>query len=256
MIEPGAPRGQLGERELGEALFHRNQRGVTLTAAGHAFLPHARAALASVERGRDTVQAMQGLLTGQLRVGVSGPLDWRFATALGAYARAHPGIELSLREDNRERIVSAVGQGELGVAQICMTGEPVPTSVSTEVVSVDPLVVAVGCDHPLAACDEVPLTWLEGEPIITLEAGTGLRSGLEAVCAASGFAPRIERLVGLAWNEAATSPAVRAFLELAADHFAASDGSSGAPDLGTGTGTGAGVRADVVHLVDVPVAAA
>jgi DNA-binding transcriptional LysR family regulator len=31
--------------------------------------------------------------------------------------------------------------------------------------------------------------------------------------------PRIDRPVGLAWNDAATSPAVRAFLALADHHF-------------------------------------
>src|SRR5687768_8769938 len=117
------------ERELGETLFHRDQRGVTLTAAGEAFLPHARAALAAVARGRETVAAMRGLLEGRLSVGVSGPMDRRFAAALGDYSRAHPAIEIALREDNRDGIVASVAKGDIGVAQICMTGEPVPPSV-------------------------------------------------------------------------------------------------------------------------------
>ena len=49
------------ERELGEALFRRDRRGVALTGAGEALLPHARAALAAAERGRDTIAALQRL---------------------------------------------------------------------------------------------------------------------------------------------------------------------------------------------------
>jgi DNA-binding transcriptional LysR family regulator len=38
------------EGELGQALFHRDQRAVRLTAACEALLPHARAALAAADR--------------------------------------------------------------------------------------------------------------------------------------------------------------------------------------------------------------
>jgi DNA-binding transcriptional LysR family regulator len=182
------------ERELGEALFHRDQRGVTLTAAGAAFLPHARAALAAVDRGRATVRALQGLLEGRLCVGVSGPLDHRFAAALGEYARAHPGVEIALREDNRDRIVASLADGDLGVAQICLTGEPIPTCVTAEEVGTDPLVLAVAAGHRLAAlAGRAPATiaQLDGEPLITLEQGTGLRMALEQACRDEGFAPRV-----------------------------------------------------------------
>ena len=55
------------ETELGERLLHRDRRTVALTAAGEALLPHARAALAQVEHGRQAVAALRGLVTGQLR---------------------------------------------------------------------------------------------------------------------------------------------------------------------------------------------
>jgi DNA-binding transcriptional LysR family regulator len=148
-----------------------------------------------------------------------------------------------------------------------MTGEPIPASVRTKVVSSDPLVLAVARDHPFAGRRRVTVSQLDGQPLITLEEGTGLRMAVEHACRALGFAPRvvaetteirslldltavdlgiavvprsvgddsrlalveltrprIDRPVGLAWNDAATSPAVRAFLTLVDRHFA-DDGS-------------------------------
>jgi DNA-binding transcriptional LysR family regulator len=56
------------ERELGEPLFVRDNRQVTLTRAGRALLPSARATLAADE-GRDAPAGLWGLLRGQLHVG-------------------------------------------------------------------------------------------------------------------------------------------------------------------------------------------
>jgi DNA-binding transcriptional LysR family regulator len=194
------------ERELGEPLFLRDQRGASLTGAGAALLPHARAALAAAERGRDTIASLRGVLHGRLRIGVSGPGDRRLAATLGAFHRAHPAIEITLIEHQNEPLLEALAGGDLDAGLVGLPGAP-PQSVRTRVVATDPLVLAVSRDHPLGGRKTVTLRALRDEPMITLTHGTGLRTVLENACRDAGFTPRIT----------AETSELRSLVELAAE---------------------------------------
>jgi DNA-binding transcriptional LysR family regulator len=178
------------ERELGEPLFHRDQRGVRLTAAGEALLPHARAALAAAERGRDAIGSLRGLAEGSLRVGVVRPVDGRFAAALGAFHRAHPAIRIAVVERHNEPLLEALGTGEVDVALVGTPRRP-PAPIRSHVVASEPLAVGIGRDHPLRTRRSVSLAALRDEPMITLTRDSGLRTVLENACREAGFSPRI-----------------------------------------------------------------
>jgi DNA-binding transcriptional LysR family regulator len=250
------------ERELGEPLFHRDRRAVTLTAAGDALLPHARAALSAAERGRDTIASLRGMLHGRLRIGVAGPVDRRLAATLGDFHRAHPAIEIVLTQHHLDPLVSAVADGDVDAAVLGIGVDPMPPNVRVHQVAVEPLVVGVGRRHPLSRRKKVALRELRELPMISLSRGSGLRTLLESACGDAGYVPRIvaetgelaslvdlateglgvavlprsaadgadlalleltrprlQRRTALAWNEAGTSPAGRAFLALARKQF-------------------------------------
>jgi DNA-binding transcriptional LysR family regulator len=254
------------EHELGEPLFHRDQRAVRLTVAGEALLPHARATLAAADRGRDTIASLRGVLHGRLEVGVAGPVDHRFAEALGDFHRAHPGVEVAFTHQQNEPLLEAVANGEVDAAIVGLGAQPVPPGVRTRVVATEPLVLAIRRGDPLSSRATITLAQLRDQPMITLVRGSGLRTVLENACRDSGFVPRItaetgelaslvelavqglgaavlprsatngadvavvkitrprlERRTALAWNKTATSPAGRAFLTLANQHFGAPD---------------------------------
>lgn len=179
------------ERELGEALFHRDQRAVTLTEAGQALLPHARAALAAADRGRDTIASLRGLLKGRLRIGVSRPVDRRIAQTLGAFHRAHPAIELAFTEQHNEPLIAAVAAGDIDVAAVGLAGGDLPAQVKARVIDVEPLVLVTRSGHPLSRHETISIGRLRDQPMITLMRGSGLRTVLEDACAKAGFAPRI-----------------------------------------------------------------
>lgn len=179
------------EAELGEPLFHRDQRAVRLTAAGEALLPHARAALAAADRGRDTIASLRGMLHGRLEVGVAGPVDHRFAEALGHFHRAHPALDIAVRQQQNEPLLEAVARGAVDVAIVGIGAQPVPPGVRTRVVATEPLVIAVRNGDPLSSRKTLRLPQLRERAMITLVRGSGLRTLLENACREAGFAARI-----------------------------------------------------------------
>src|SRR6185503_5187832 len=170
------------ESELRERLFVRDRRGVRLTAAGEAFLPHARAALASVEHAREAVVALSGLVTGRLAFGFVLPLpDERLSRLLGEFHRRYPGIELKLVEDETDALLAALASGRIDAALIGLGRyDRPPSDMDSMVVAREPVVVAVPSGHQLATQASVALPALRDEPMIAFTSASKQRTTLEA----------------------------------------------------------------------------
>ncbi|MCA9589285.1 MAG: LysR family transcriptional regulator [Myxococcales bacterium] len=102
------------EGELGARLFVRGRGGCTLTAAGEALLPRARAALAAVEDGRRAVAEVSGLTAGSVRVGAGATVcSYYLPAVLARFRAAYPGVQILVREAPHEAILAEVDAGEL-----------------------------------------------------------------------------------------------------------------------------------------------
>ncbi|MBN6039827.1 LysR family transcriptional regulator [Amycolatopsis sp. 195334CR] len=179
------------ERELGTELFDRSARTATLTVAGKAALDHARAAVSAAGAVSQAVGEVTDLIRGRLTIGmVIGCTVTPLFEALAAFHRAHPGVELSLLEDNSDQLVDGVRDGTIDLALI---GTAVDTPAGLEALTIvrDRLVVLVPDGHPLAAAPEVRLAELAAHPLICMPPGTGLRTVFDLACAARELRPAI-----------------------------------------------------------------
>ncbi|MGW0950135.1 LysR family transcriptional regulator [Streptomyces sp. NPDC002623] len=179
------------ERELGAELFDRSARTATLTVAGKAALEHARAALAAAEAVGQAVGQVTDLIRGRLMVGmVMGCTLTPLFDALAAFHRAHPGVEISLLEDNSDRLVEEVRAGAIDLALIG-TATATPDGLDALTIVSERLVAAVPAEHPLAKRRRVTLRDLTAHPIVCMPPGTGLRTVFDRACAAQSLQPTI-----------------------------------------------------------------
>ncbi|MGM9333307.1 LysR family transcriptional regulator [Streptomyces murinus] len=179
------------ERELGAELFDRSARTVTLTVAGKAALAHARTALAAAGAVGQAVGEVSDLIRGRLTVGmVVGCTVTPLFDALAAFHRDHPGVELSLLEDNSDRLVEGVRVGAVDLALVGAAAAA-PEGLETLTLISERLVAAVPPGHPLAARPRVALSELVAHPIVCMPPGTGLRTVFDQACAARDLHPVI-----------------------------------------------------------------
>lgn len=180
------------ERDLGAPLFERSTRSVALTAAGHAFLPHARTILTEVGVARRTTTSSVDGIHGRVAIGFSGVLNHLSLPPLTKAVREQqPGIELSLV--GRVMNAEAVRQLDSGGLDLAFVGLPVDSSrVHTRLIAREPMGAMLPADHRFAGAESVNLVDLAGDNFITTPAeGSSLQETVMRACADAGFVPRV-----------------------------------------------------------------
>ena len=152
------------EYEVGVPLLTRSVHGVELTAAGRAFLDHARLALtqaeAAAEAARRAAQPSKqvfamGFTTGQ-------EVDW-LPRATGLLRHELATIEIRVSSDHSSTLAEELVHGRLDIA--FMRAEPLP-DLELRPLAKEPLVAILPSDHKLAQRKAVDVRDFVGETYI------------------------------------------------------------------------------------------
>src|ERR1700742_4671184 len=149
------------EREVGSPLFARHPHGVDLTAAGEAFVAHARRAVAAgddaVTAARQQARSASGRLAFGFLNGGPGLAD----PLLKRFSAAHPEIEVIVQEVSFARQVDAIRDGTVDAAILC-PGPPDPDLESISIATTN-LVVFMADGHRLASRDSLRFADVDDE---------------------------------------------------------------------------------------------
>lgn len=110
------------ERDVGSELFIRGSRPVRLTSAGRALLPAARRILQEADRGLRIVRDVSGLVSGPFSIGmiqIHAPFEsCELVGWMATFAQEHAGLDISVRQLDRERTLALVAAGEMDCAVV------------------------------------------------------------------------------------------------------------------------------------------
>jgi len=177
------------EKELEHKLLHRLGRRAVLTNAGRIFIERARRILLEADNAtkeiRDTAQTES-----RITVGAIPSVAPYILPALIAQARLdYPQLQIRAREDFRPELLDAVLDGSLDLAII---STPVTsTALAVEPLMREPLLLAVGPDHPLLEKSKVSAADLAEETFVMLGTSSSLAERVRQFCGDHKFEPRI-----------------------------------------------------------------
>jgi DNA-binding transcriptional LysR family regulator len=159
------------ERELGTELFTRGHRGAELTDAGRAFLGPARAALREIDRARDAVAEVEGLLRGSVRVAIVPlPRELDMSQTISEFRAEHPGVELLVVTNGTQGAVQLVAEGEADFA-IAPLPPQAGRTLRFQTLYSTPLVAICPPGHRLSGTRDLDPRELMDEPVIDLARG-------------------------------------------------------------------------------------
>jgi DNA-binding transcriptional LysR family regulator len=178
------------EKELGvQLLLRHHARGLTLTAAGEEFYRELRSYLVHTAELAEVARSAGQALVGELTIGcftTLGPFE--LPRLLAACESAHPGIRISVVEDEHAALKNALRAGRCELA--LLYGYDLDDDIDHVRLGVAAPYVLVAKGHRLARRKKVALAELADEPMVLLDLP---HSGpyLERVVASAGFRPEI-----------------------------------------------------------------
>ena len=178
------------EDELGGPLLDRSRQGARLTRRGELFRSRAAEALRQLEAGRYEIHQLDGLALGSVTLGCLPTTGaYLLPPVLGAFGKAHPGIEVSLREESSPELARMLRESEVDLAILDEAG--LGNGLRSEVLFAEPLLIALPPGHRFAGRRKLALKALAGEPLILMKSGHGFRKIVLDALARAGVQPQV-----------------------------------------------------------------
>jgi DNA-binding transcriptional LysR family regulator len=178
------------ETELAIALFHRLPRGMSLTEAGEAFVAAARRALHETEVARRSVDAIRGLVAGQVSIAPVTGFSVRLAHLIGEFSRRYPQVVVRVFPEE-----STDGVAEMVRTGICEVGFTWAAGLADDLKGVqvfaDPSVAVFPEGHRLAGRSSVDIGELRGERMVAPLSTSTMRPVFDALFRRYGIEPDV-----------------------------------------------------------------
>lgn len=183
---------------VGLPLFEQIGKKMYLTDAGRELQKTCRGIFDHLSHFEMVSADMKGLKTGKLRLAVVTTAKYFAPRLLGMFCQKYPGVEVSLKVSNRERVLERL---EGNQDDLYILGQPPDeVDVVAEAFLNNPMVVLAPAQHALAHKKKIPLKRIAEEPFLLRESGSGTRIATERIFTEQGL--KLKMRMELGSNEA------------------------------------------------------
>lgn len=184
------------EEELGQPVFERKTRSVTLTEAGVLMQSRAQQVLTILEDTK--AEITDDGETGRVRVGAIPTIAPYFLPKiLQRFSEEFPKATLTVQENTTDELLKSCTQGEIDLAILAL---PVPAKyLEIEELFEEELLLLLPPDHPLVKKEKIRLTDVEPYPFVLLHEAHCLSDNIVSFCRQRSMQPvAVERTSQLA----------------------------------------------------------
>lgn len=176
---------------VGTDLLIRDGRGVRLTPAAKALMPHIEAALREFQAGLDLVRHESEVVRGRVAVTFQHTFgEAMLPLLISAFRSRHPQTAFDLSQGARDGCLAELAAGDADVALTAPVAAPSRTIESAALYR-EPLRLVVHHRHRLAKRRRARLKEIRQDPFVAMGPGYGMRSLTDALFREAGFRPRI-----------------------------------------------------------------
>ncbi|NVK17345.1 MAG: hydrogen peroxide-inducible genes activator [Methylocystaceae bacterium] len=170
------------EEILGLQLLERTKRSVLITPIGQEILERAKDIVLNADSLMEMARTKGSPLSGELRVGVIPTIGpYLLPQVMENIRKTYPDLLLYLKEDQTERLLASLKEGQLDVLILALPYES--EAISTYTFMQDPFYCALPSTHPLAQKKQIENKEIIKENLLLLEEGHCLRDHAMAACA-------------------------------------------------------------------------
>ncbi len=176
------------EKEMGQPLFNRMGRGVTLTESGKTFLPFVEQALATLRQGREALQALQPGSEDLLQVGTARAIGTYVLPDVIAKFRERYSVDVHMRSGRSTEVLQMVLDEEVHVGVARALTHP---AIEAFHLYDEEIVLVTYPRHPFAEAGEASIYDVAREPLILYDRDSFYFVMIERVCHEAGIVPRV-----------------------------------------------------------------
>ncbi|MBS7525130.1 LysR family transcriptional regulator [Fusibacter paucivorans] len=177
------------ETEMGITLLNRSRSGVSLTSEGEQILPYIQDIHAANQKLATKLFELHELDAGVIRIAAFTSVTCHWLPQLiQQFKKDFPNIDFEINQGDYVETENRVQDGlvDFGIVKL-------PSKLVTTAIYQDPMMVILPENHPLAACDAIPVERLSNEPFIMLEPGNN--DDLNRILKQNKTVPKVEHRV-------------------------------------------------------------
>ena len=177
------------ERVLGEELFERSGRGVSLSDAGTVFLPHAERILQMLQEAKDNLEEVRSVQAGSLRLGSALTVStYVLPRILRTFHSRHAGVEVVVHTGRSEQVLKMLLSDEVQVGLVGSLTHPDVESIN---LYADEVILVSDPEHPFAANGEATIEEVGSQPVILSDRGSSYYSLIHGFFRQAGVVPNV-----------------------------------------------------------------